>query len=374
MTSDLQRCVAEHERQRAVDAATADPTLLADAMTAFENLTADQRLETGNVRAAAELLFRLGKRAETVDLLAEYLAQDLDTDDEAWARWEHTDNLALMRRYDETVESQRDFYAWAKERLEPHRLVWVMYDGTQALAWWGAGRLDEWLAIARELRAAVPVDERTRTDWFVLERTESRLLEQDDRIDDALAAADRVGQLADRFPEWDKARGVRLEAETSRMSVLTRAGREEEFDAVADRAIASLAKLETTRDAADEWPQQYWMLCHNVASRLFFAKRYERAAHLFREAAEGNAPYHTYIWLAACALATRQDRREAMDLMREAEKRDPSGSVWRRARMLPEFADLADTEEFNAAEAGGVGISAWRPPSAPAQSRTRADA
>lgn len=352
MTSDLQRWVAEHERQRKVDAGTADQTLLADALTAFEGLSADQRLETGNVRAAVDLLFRLGKRAETVDLLNEYLAQDLDTDDEAWARWEHTDNLALMRRFDETMESQRDFYLWAKERLEPHRLIWVMYDGTQALAWWGAGRLDEWLAIARELRAAVPIDERTRTDWFVLERTESRLLEQDDRIDDALAAADRVGQLADRFPDWDKADGVRLEAETSRMSVLTRAGREEEFDAVADRVIASLAELESTRDPADEWPQQYWMLCHNAASKLFFAKRYERAARLFREAAQGNAPYHTYIWLAACALATTQDRRKAMNLMREAEKRDPSGSVWRRARMLPEFADLAEDEEFKVAAAG----------------------
>jgi len=352
MTSDLQRLVAEHERQRAVDAGTADPTLLTDALTAIESLSAGERLETGNVRAAVNLLFRLGKRAETVDLLAEYLAQDLDTDDEAWARWERTDNLALMRRFDETVESQRDFYVWAKERLEPHRLIWVMYDGTQALAWWGAGRLDEWLAIGREIRAAVAIDERTRTDWFVLERTESRLLEEDDRIDDALAAADRVGQLADRFPDWDKATGIRLEADMSRMSVLTRAGREEEFDIVADRVIASLAELESTRDAADHWPQQYWMLCHNAAARLFFAKRYERAARLFRQAAQGNAPYHTYIWLAACALATTQDRREAMDLMREAEKRDPSGSVWRRAGMLPEFADLAEDEEFKAAEAG----------------------
>ena len=114
MTSDLQRCVAEHERQRTVDAATADPALLADAWTAFESQSADQRLETGNVRAAANLLFRLGKRAETVDLLTEYLAQDLETDDEAWARWERTDSLALMRRYDETVESQRDFYAWRR--------------------------------------------------------------------------------------------------------------------------------------------------------------------------------------------------------------------------------------------------------------------
>ena len=352
MAVDLQQCVAEHERQRAVDAATADQSLLADALDAFERLSAEQRLETGNVRAAVKLLSRLGKRAETVDLLTEYLTQDLDTDDDAWARWERTDNLALMRRFDETVESQRDFYVWAKERLEPHRRVWVMYDGTQALAWWGAGRLDEWLGIVHELRADVPVDERTRTDWFVLNRTESRLLEEDDRIDDALAAAARVGELADRFPDWDKAAGVRLEADMSRMSVLTRAGREEEFDAVADRVVARLAEFDTTQEGAAEWPQQYWMLCHNAAAKLFFAKRYERAARLFREAARGNAPYHTYIWLAACALATSQDRRKAMDLMREAEKRDPSGSVWRRARMLPEFADLADDAEFTAAEAG----------------------
>ena len=126
---------------------------------------------------------------------------------EAWARWERTDTLALLRRFDDTVEAQRDFYAWAKQRLEPHCLLRVMYDGTQALAWWASGRLDAWLAIVHELRAAVPVNEGTRSGWFQLNRTEVRVLEQDERIDDALAAADRVGALADRFR-----RGIRLRA------------------------------------------------------------------------------------------------------------------------------------------------------------------
>ena len=353
MTSELQRCVAEYARQAAADDSTADHSLLADGLAAFERLTADQRLSTGNVRAVAKLFLQLGKRAETVDLLTEYLAQDLDTDEEAWARWERTDNLALMRRFEETVEAQRDYYAWAKERLEPHGLLRVMYDGTQALAWRGCGQLDEWLAIVHELRDVVPVDERTRSGWFQLNRTEVEVLARDERFDDALAAADRVGALADRFPEWEQAEGVRLEAEFTRMTVLTRAGRDGEFEAVADRVIARLAEFQTTHSDAAEGPQQYVMLCHNAAGRLFVAKRYERAAQLFREAVRGRIPfYYTYICLAACVWATTQDRREVMDLLREAAKRDPSGSVWRRAQLLAEFADLADDEEIQAAAAG----------------------
>ena len=352
MTPELQRCVAEYERQEAADAATADHSLLADGLAAFERLTADQRLATGNVRAAAKLLLPLGKRAETVDLLTEYLAQDLDTDDEAWARWERTDNLALMRRFEETVEAQRDYYAWAKERLEPHGLLRVMYDGTQALAWRGSGQLDEWLAIVHELRAVVPVDERTRSGWFQLNRTEVGVLVRDERFDDALAAADRVGALADRFPEWEQAEGVRLEAEFTRMTVLTRAGRDEEFEAVADRVIARLAEFQTTHLDAAEGPQQYVMLCHNAAGRLFVAKRYERAAQLFREAVRGRIPfYYTYICLAACVWATTQDRREVMDLHPRSSQARSLGIGLAAGSTPAEFADLADDEEVKAAAA-----------------------
>ncbi|MCY3783237.1 MAG: hypothetical protein OXG79_05570 [Chloroflexi bacterium] len=352
MTSELQRCVAEYERQAAADAATADHSLLADGLAAFERLPPDRRLATENVRAAVRIFSRLRKRAETVDLLTEYLEQDLETDDEEWARWERTDNLALMRRFEETVEAQRDDYAWAKERLEPHRWLRVMYDGTQALAWWGSGKLDEWLGIVYELRATVPVDERTRESWFHLNRTEVVVLEHDERIDHALAAADRVVALADRFPEWDMAEMVRVEGDLTRMSVLTRAGRGEEFDAAADRVIARLAEFPATRTVAPGGPNQYVVLCHNAAARLYSAKRYERAARLFREAARGKAPYLTYIFLAACVWADAKDRREVMDCLREAAKRDPSGSVWQRAQKLPELADLADDAEVKAAAEG----------------------
>lgn len=352
MTSDLQRCVAEYDRRAAADAATADHSLLADGLAAFESQSPDQRLATGNVRAAIRLFSHLRKRAETVDLLTEYLAQDLEIEDEEWARWERTDNLALMRRFEETVEAQRDDHAWAKQRLEPHRWLRVMYDGTQALAWWGSGQVDDWLAIVHELRAAVAVDEQTRMDWFVLNRTEVAMLAQAERIDDALAAADRVGAVADCFPVWEQAEGVRLEAEFTRMTVLTRAGRDEEFDAVSDRVIERLAAFQTNYADAAQGPQQYGMLCHNAASRLYFAKRYERAARLFREVTRGKAPYLTYIWLAACEWASNRDRGEVMDLLREAAKRDPSGSVWRQVQRLPELADLADDEEVKTAAEG----------------------
>ena len=352
MTLELQQCVAEYERQAATDTGSADHSLLTDGLAAFERLGAEQRLSSGNVRAAAKLLFRLGKRTETVDLLTEYLAQDLDTEDEAWARWELADTLALMRHFEETVESQRDFYAWAKDRLEPNHLLRVMYDGTQALAWWASGQLDAWLAIVRELRVAVPVNELTRMSWFQLNRTEVRVLEQDERIDDALAAADRVGALAERFPEWDQAEGVRLEADLARMTALARADRGPEFEAVADRVTARLAAFQTTYTDASGGPQQYGMLCHNAAGRLFSARRYARAAALFGEAIREGAPNLTYIWLAACVWATTQERGEVMDLMRAAAKRDPSRSVWRRARLLAEFGDLADDPEFKAAAGG----------------------
>ena len=120
---------------------------------------------------------------------------------------------------------------------------------------------------------------------------------------------------------------------------------------MADRVIARLAEFQTTHSDAAQGPQQYAMLCHNAAGRLYFAKRYERAARLFREAIRGKAPYLTYIFLAACVWASTQNRHEVKDLLREAAKRDPSGSVWRRAQQLPEFADLADDEKVKAAAA-----------------------
>ena len=158
--------------------------------------------------------------------------------------------------------------------------------------------------------------------------------------------------LADRYPEWDWAEMVRLEWDLTRMSVLTRAGRGEEFDAATDRVIARLAEFPATATVAPERPNQYVMLCHNAAGRLYFAKRYKRAARLFREAIRGKAPNLTYIFLAACVWASTQDRGEVKAHLGEAAKRDPSGTVWRRAQQMPEFADLADDEEPKAAMAG----------------------
>ena len=355
MTSELQHCIGAYERQAAVDISSADHSLLTDGMAAFQRLSAEQRLAPKNVRAAAQLFDRLGKTAVRVDLLTEYLARDLDTEEEAWARWERTDTLAVLRRFGDAVASQRGFYAWAAERLEPHRLLWVMHDGSQALAWWASGQLEAWLAIVRGLRTAVPVSERTRWWWFQLSRTEARVLEQDARIDDALVAADRISALADRYPAWEQVEGVRLEAEFARMGALSRGSRGPEFDAAADRVTARLAAFQSTYSNADRGPQQYGMLCHNAAAPLYFAQQYVRAAPLFREsirARPGRATIDTYIWLAASVWATTHDRREVMGLLRTAANRDPSRSVWRRARVLAEFGDLADDVEFEAAARG----------------------
>ena len=99
--------------------------------------------------------------------------------------------------------------------------------------------------------------------------------------------------------------------------------------------IARLAEFPATRTVAPGGPNQYVVLCHNAAARLYAAKRFKRAARLFREAARGKAPYHTYIFLAACVWADAKDRHEVMDCLREAAKRDPSGSVWQRAQSCP---------------------------------------
>ena len=349
----LQDLVAAYERQAAADISLADRSLLTDARDARDRLTPEQRLAPANVRATVRLFVRLGQRAAKVDLLAEYLTRDLSSEDEAWARWQRTDTLASLRRFDEAVCSQRAFYEWATKHLEPERLLWVMYDGTQALAWWASGRLNEWLVIVHSLRTAAGVNEHTRWDWFQLDRTEAMVLAREGRAEEALAVADLMTALSDRCPSWDQAEGVRMEAEFARMDAMTRGDRDAEFDTVAYRVTESLAGFQRTYADASHGPQQYGMLCNNAAAKLFFAHRYERAMPLFREVIRlRRVTIHAYIWMAASVWATSGDRQEVLDLVRAAAQRDPSRSIWRRVRALAAFEDITDDLEFEAAATG----------------------
>ena len=353
MPSQLQQMIDTFERDAARDIATANRSLLSASLDAYARLAPAERLAPDNVRPAVRVFERLGMRAEKVDLLAQFLGQHPGIEDEAWARWERTDTLATLRRFDDAVESQREFHAWATEYLEAERMLWVMYDGSQALAWWASARLTEWLAMVSGLRDAVSVNEETRWDWFQLDRTEGLVLARDERTDASLGAADRITNLAARFPAWDQAEGVRLEAEFTRMEAFLRSARDVEFDAVADRVIERLSQFPAHHTDASGPPQQFATLCHNAGATLFVAQRYMRAIPLLREAiGSGGQSPHTHIWLGASIWATDRNREAALSALGEARDRDPSRSVWRRASSLAEFGELASGPEFKSACGG----------------------
>src|SRR3712207_8249679 len=90
-------------------------------------------LEPDVVHAATSVFGHLGRSEAVIDLLTRYLDQPLPVEEEAWARWQLTDQLAVSGRCDEAVEAQLALFDWARHALPPDRLLWIMADGTHAL-------------------------------------------------------------------------------------------------------------------------------------------------------------------------------------------------------------------------------------------------
>jgi len=305
-----------------------------------------------------------------IDLLARHLDQPLSTDEEAWARWHHTDFLAMRRRYAEAVRSHKEFLAWARRTLPADRLLWVMSDGTQALSWIQLGLQDEWLRIFTDVMASVAPSAENRLDRFYYLRTAGDLLinfgHNDDKVQagalreapirahDALQIAARMRDLAGEDPSWDRAFDITVQANILEQDVYLA---QRDIEQVRRLGIATTAALEdrlrrlsTMRDAEKE---RLRILYDNAAYPLYRARQYDLAIPLFTRSLDlGSASPHARTRLAASLWATTGDRQEALRLINEAAHRWYSPRpLLDLMRDLPEFQAVADDADFKRAAA-----------------------
>jgi len=327
-------------------------------------LGAPQPLLAETVRAGQQLYYQLREREALVALLTRYLAQPLAVEEHVWARWLLVDNLALLRRHEDTVEAQRDFLAWARAHLPAERLFWVMRDSTQALSWAALCRVDEWLTIVNELFENVDAVPENRDARFNCLRTASGMLARTGRTGESLEVAARMGALADEDPLWERAFDMRAEAGSQKINAYQVAGsvgdvRRAGLEAtqLVTEHVARLGGVGGISDPALR--KRLATVAHNVAAPLYRGRQYDLAIPLFRLAVSlgigGSPPLSAwpYGWLAASLWVTERDRTAVLPLLREAAARyqGTGDAFWRAVRKHPEFQDFADDPEFAAAAA-----------------------
>jgi hypothetical protein len=112
-----------------------------------------------------------------------YLSMTLSLEEEAWARWNLCDALAMARVYEELITTHNAFLEWAQHNLDQDKLFWVMEDGTQALGWFAGGYGDEWMQIFGELNDMIPASKHNRFHRFQHHRSACNALARFDRPD-----------------------------------------------------------------------------------------------------------------------------------------------------------------------------------------------
>lgn len=340
MNQPLVDVVAEFERRYMTDPATADRTLLEAAQPLLQQQLQSSPLDSELVHLAEKLYFFLADKQAIVDLLSRYLTQPLPVDEEARARWELVDNLAMLRRCHEAVETQKRFLAWARQHLPQDRLWWVVYDGTQALCWAEDGKADEWLAISEGLLKDILPTPENRYDRYYLLRSAGDLLNYHllKRTDNCLQIAGRMHELCDEDPSWD--RRVEVHSQAYALEV----GAYQNLQDVVGLRRAGLAGTALLQECKTGHPHLN-VMCNNLAWPLYRAKQYDLSIPLHRRAMElGTSSEHTYLWLAAALWATTRDRAQALSILKQGMPRCRGN--WYKLEGLPEFQDVVDDPEF----------------------------
>lgn len=365
----LKALLHEFQRQWAAGPETADRSLLEQSKQLLPELLNRESLDADQVRTAMDLYSLLGDLAGIVSLLRRYLGQPLPTAEEAWARWHLIDHLALLRRCDEAVSSQREYLAWARRILpqptwmlppkwpfgddgtrnrtaapaDERLLIRVMYDATQAFCWEAVGKTDEWLGIFNDILAITPATPRNRADRRYLLRTASALMKKAHRSQAALQTAERLRALIDEDPAWDEALEVDIDAKCMQIEAYGDLQNVLEVRRVGMEATALLEDHAREQESPSQEIQE--ILYHNTAAALYASRQYDLAIPLFRRAIElkSTVPY-AYLWLAASLWATTKDRAQVLPLLEKARLLRLSDPL--PLQKAPEFEDVAEDAEF----------------------------
>ncbi len=351
MIQTVKQLLDEYRQQFKADTSSADQSLLEAARKTLNDLLNEQFQEgclaTEAVHLANEVSYFFGGNKEfTVEVLAQYLTQPLSVEEESWARWELIDNLAMMGQCEEVVEKQRDFLAWAREYLPQDRLLWVMYDGTQAVCWRATSKGDEWLQIFDDIMAVITPSPENRYDRFIYLRTANRMYSQLEKFEEALQMANRIRDLSEEDQNWEASVGVRIESYASKIAVYWKLQSVPEIRRIGQNASVELEAYRAQNADLDfEQKRKLSTLFHNLAASLYFTRQYDLAIPLFRCAIKlGIWEHWTYSWLAASLWATTKSRSEVLSLLKQGADRVVGNyDAWTR---LPEFQDVVTDAQF----------------------------
>ncbi len=329
--------VQDYRRQFEKDATKADRALLENSRTLLYDELEETSWNSEIVHKGFELFSRLGDKEAIVDLLDRYLGiPSLGISEENWTRWNLIDNLAMLRRCEEAVKTQKEYLDWGRQILpspdwwlpaewpfdfghdwRPYRkevpadeclLFRIMYDGTQARCWIEVARSDEWLHIYRELTREVPPTTHNQVERRYYIRTACVVLNYSGRPTEALKEAEALDRLSREEKFWEEAAETEFDARAVEIEAYRILDDIPNLRRVAQIVTSRLEQqYEHRAELKREEVSVLWGLYHNTAAPIYRARQYDLAIPLFRRAIELGIPSsHSYLWLAASIWATEK--------------------------------------------------------------------
>ena len=286
---------------------------------------------------------------QTRDLMTQYRNQPLSLYEEAWARWIIIDCLALERNGDAVVAEQPAFLQWAMQSLPLEHCLFVLNDGTQALAWLLVGKQEQWFRLFEQLMAAVPPTHQNREDRFLCIRTAIAVHLHAGHPEKAHQLLPLFDQLELEGFTWEENMDMQTEIQAMHIEILGALQETEQLRQVGKEVTEQLITWKNSlHDPKPVQKRQIRRLCHNIASSFYETKQYDLAIPLFQMAIEyGVSTAHiTYAWLAASVWMRDHEQAPVAALLQQAERYDPSGKIIEMIRSLPELQDFPYEPQF----------------------------
>lgn len=346
---EVRELLDDWDRRMEANPASANRARLSEAARSLQQQIGAHGMNSEVVHAAAETYIRLDDPRSLATLLEDYLVQDMEPGEEAWTRWNLVDCLALLRRCDDAVQAHNEFLNWAKSALSPERLPWVMEDATQALCWLETGKVDEWLAIFRNIVADSPPSHANRLDRFLYARTAAVLLTRLERLDEAFELTEQMFSIADEDREWEPQYlyWVTGESLIRRAEIQLRQGDVSAALSIADELRTLFDSVEADPSSEESVLKRIRSLEHNLAAVFYRARIYDIAIPLFERAiAAGVISGMAYLWLAASLRATNEQDDRVFDLLRKAAAGIGPRMCLDKFMETPEFRSVSQQPEF----------------------------
>lgn len=295
---------------------------LADAKRKFHSLT----VQGASQQAIIELLLCLRTRT------------DLSVDDLGWVLWNLCDQYAMLRDASTQLTYQQEFYEWSQDHLWPHRLHWVVCDGTQAMTLSDGGFLNFWWECYQFANEHCPRWAENRNVRFESHRATSSVCVYFSELERAKSALDALEELIAEDKEWANYNFAVATLKTLQIEYYNAIG---EYERVLETSLSVESDLDKwlrwvrqsgERCQASElllgtWeqlnanrpPKAVFVATHNAACALARVKHFRAAERAFRMlVSEGYTitAYGQALYVLSC-WENRHDRSEVRELLRE---------------------------------------------------------